>query len=67
MSDSNEKLKFYEFPNLYSEYNSLDIEQFKNEKWFAEYKPKEVNIESIMLDDFLMDKDLNPKIIKIDQ
>lgn len=66
VSDSNEYLKFYEFPNLYSEYNSLDVEQFKNEKWFSEYKPKEVNIKSIMLDDFLSDKKLNPKIIKID-
>lgn len=66
VSDSNEHLKFYEFPNLYSEYNSLDIEQFKNEKWFSEYKPKEVNVKSIMLDDFFSDKKLNPKIIKID-
>ncbi len=66
VSDSNEQLKFYEFPNLYSEYNSLDVEQFKNEKWFSEYKPKEVNVKSIMLDDFLSDKKSNPKIIKID-
>ena len=66
VSDSNEHLKFYEFPNLYSEYNSLDVEQFKNEKWFAEYKPKEVNVKSIMLDNFLSDKKSNPKIIKID-
>ncbi len=66
VSDSNEHLKFYEFPNLYSEYNSLDVEQFKNEKWFSEYKPKEVNVKSIMLDDFLSDKKSNPKLIKID-
>ncbi len=66
VSDSNEHLKFYEFPNLYSEYNSLDVEQFKNEKWFSEYKPKEVNVKSIMLDDFLSDKKSKPKVIKID-
>jgi len=66
ISDANAPLKFYEFPNLYSEYNSLDIEQFKNEKWFSENKPKEVTIESIMLDDFFIDKKLTPKVIKID-
>jgi len=66
VSDSNANLKFYEFPNLYSEYNSLDVEQFKNEEWFSKYKPKEVEIRSIVLDDFLNDKELNPKIIKID-
>ena len=66
VSDSNEYLKFYEFPNLYSEYNSLDVEQFKNEKWFSEYKPREVNVESILLDDFLSSKSVNPKVVKID-
>jgi len=66
VSDSKEHLKFYEFPNLYSEYNSLDVEQFKDEKWFSEYKPKEVEVESIMLDDFFIDKKINPKVIKID-
>ena len=66
VSDSDEHLKFYEFPNLYSEYNSLDVEQFKNEKWFAKYQPKEVKIRSVMLDDVLHDENLKPKIIKID-
>jgi len=66
VSDANGHLKFHEFPNLYSEYNSLDVEQFKNEEWFSKYKPKEVKIRSIILDDFLNDENLNPKIIKID-
>jgi FkbM family methyltransferase len=66
VSDEVTMLKFYEFPNLYSEYNTLDINQFKHEKWFAEYKPKEINIQSIILDDFLADKDIHPKIFKID-
>lgn len=66
VSDSNAYLIFYEFPNLYSEYNSIDIEQFKNEKWFSENKPKEVKIESIVMDDFLLKENINPKIIKID-
>jgi len=66
VSDEVSVLKFYEFPNLYSEYNTLDINQFKNENWFSEYKPKEVNIQSIILDDFLSNKKVYPKILKID-
>lgn len=66
VSDENDFLSFYEFPNLYSEYNSLDIEQFKNEDWYSEFKPKAIKIKSIILDDFLNSENVNPKIIKID-
>ncbi|KXK37448.1 MAG: FkbM family methyltransferase [Bacteroidetes bacterium OLB9] len=66
VSDEVTELMFYEFPNLYSEYNTLDINQFKNENWFSEYKPKQVNIQSVILDKFLLDETVYPKIIKID-
>lgn len=66
VSDEVSSLKFYEFPNLYSEYNTLDINQFRNESWFSEYKPNEVNIKSIILDDFLSEERVCPKIFKID-
>ncbi len=66
VSDEVSNLKFYEFPNLYSEYNTLDINQFKNKNWFSGYKPKEVNIKSIILDDFLSEVKVHPKIFKID-
>jgi FkbM family methyltransferase len=66
VSDEVSSLKFFEFPNLYSEYNTLDINQFRNENWFSEYKPKEVNIKSIILDDFLSEEKVYPKIFKID-
>ncbi len=66
VSDEVSSLKFYEFPNLYSEYNTLEIDQFKNENWFSEYKPNEINIQSIILDDFLSDEKVYPKIFKID-
>lgn len=66
VSNTNSKLIFYEFPNLYSEYNTLDISQFENEKWFVDYPPKEVEIETIWLDNFLEKEKYHPKIIKID-
>lgn len=66
VSDEVSSLKFYEFPNLYSEYNTLEIDQFRNENWFSEYMPKEISIQSIILDDFLSEEKVYPKIIKID-
>jgi len=65
---SNEKgtLNFYEFPVLYSEYNSLEIDQFKNEDWYQTNKPEERAIEAIRLDDFSKQKSTKPRVIKID-
>lgn len=66
VSNTNEVMTFYEFPNLYAEYNSTDIEQFRNEKWFAHSPPKAIPIQAVMMDDFLADRQFVPTIIKID-
>lgn len=66
VSDEASELKFYEFPNLYSEYNTLYVGQLSNENWFSEYKPREINVKSVILDALLHDTKLYPKIIKID-
>ncbi len=66
VSDEIAELKFYEFPNLYSEYNTLDKEQFEKEEWFFKYNPKQINIKSIILDEYLSSRGLTPNIIKID-
>jgi len=66
ISDCEGFLSFYEFPNLYSEYNSFNIEQFKNSSWFEKNKPRETKIETIPLSKFIEQHQLEPKIIKID-
>lgn len=66
VSDKNELLVFHEFPVLYSEYNSLNIDQFKNEKWFFKYRPRKIEIEAIILDDFIEKNNIQPSVIKID-
>jgi len=66
VSDTDAELTFYEFPNLYAEYNSLDISQFENEEWFKQYEPEEINVKPVILDEFFVSKNLNPTIIKID-
>ncbi|MGK0387511.1 MAG: FkbM family methyltransferase [Maribacter sp.] len=66
VSDTDADLVFFEFPNLYSEYNTLDVSQFENEEWFKQNPPKKVSIPSVILDDFLNKKKLYPNIFKID-
>lgn len=56
-------LPFYEFPNLYSEYNSFDISPFEKEAWFQQNQPNQIEISSVPLDSFINKK---PKMIKID-
>jgi len=56
-------LHFYEFPNLYSEYNSFDVTPFEKEDWFNKNLPNKIEIPSIPLDNF---SEKCPKIIKID-
>ncbi len=67
VSDQEQEMTFYEFPNLYSEYNSLFVGQYKGEEWFLKYKPKEITIQAIKLDDFLLKRhNIKPSFIKID-
>jgi FkbM family methyltransferase len=66
VSDEEADLVFYEFPNLYSEYNSLHVEQFDQEDWFEEYKPQAITVKSVILDEFLSKENSIPKVIKID-
>jgi FkbM family methyltransferase len=66
ISNINENLTFFEFPVLYSEYNSFDIEQFKKEKWITKFQPAEITIKAITLDSYITSEKLRPKIIKID-
>jgi FkbM family methyltransferase len=65
VSDTEGTLSFYEFPNLYSEYNTLDVSQFENEEWFKNSKPQEIKIDSVTLHDFLRGN-IKPRLIKID-
>ena len=65
VSDTNEDIIFYEFPNLYSEYNSSDVAQFENESWFSSSKPKKTKVQATTISD-IANENFNPSIIKID-
>lgn len=66
VSDVRGVVSFYEFPNLYSEYNSVNIEQFETESWFSAYQPVRLDIPSTTIDIINKEHTIIPKIIKVD-
>ncbi len=65
-TEKNEVLTFAEFPILYSEYNTFKPEQFESTEWIKKNPPKKIKVEGKKLDSLLFEKNINPKIIKID-
>lgn len=66
VSDVNETISFYEFPVLYSEYNSMNVGQFENEAWISKYQPTQTEVKAVRLDDFIKKEQVIPVFIKID-
>lgn len=66
VSDRNGMVSFYEFPVLYSEYNTLEVEKFLKEAWIKKYNPQKTEVQAVTIDDFLKDNDFIPSMIKID-
>ncbi len=66
VADKKGSITFYEFPNLYSEYNSIDVKQFENNPWFSKLAPQEISVDTIDLSSFFDQEKLSPKLIKID-
>lgn len=64
--EENSHISFFEFPILYSEYNTIHPEQFEKEKWYQNNQPKEVKVPSKRLDSFVKQHNFLPNIIKID-
>lgn len=60
VSDQSGFARFYEYPILYSEYNSL--EKDPSSRWI----PREINVEAIRLGDFLDSLASPPAVLKID-
>lgn len=66
ISDTTEKIIFYEFANLQSEYNSSDIKQFENEEWYQNTPPLKIEVEATTIDKLTQQTKFTPNIIKID-
>ena len=66
LSDQHETISFFEFPVMYNEFNSMDVDQFRNEKWFAKFPPQRIDVPATRLDDVVQRENLQPTVIKID-
>jgi len=61
-----ETISFFEFPILYSEYNTIYPKQFEETTWLAENKPQQVAVNGIPMDNLLKESGTTPDFIKID-
>jgi FkbM family methyltransferase len=66
ISIKNKKLKFYEFPIIYTEYNTVLPIQFNDSSWIENNKPVKIEFEGRKLDSLLEELSLSPNFIKID-
>lgn len=57
---------FHQFSNMYSEYNSVDVDQYKNENWYDDNLVEKSIIDNVSLDKYISVHNLRPKMIKID-
>lgn len=64
VSNTQGEVHFFQFPTAYSEYNSLDIEQYKETDWIESNPPKVTPMDSIRLSQELKGQDVD--MIKVD-
>jgi FkbM family methyltransferase len=65
-NDTDESINFYEFPTLYSEYNTLVRNQYEHEAWFEAKSIKVQRIDGKRGDSFITGESALPEVIKID-
>ncbi len=65
ISDQAGEITFYEFPNLFSEYNAINVDQFRDEKWFADFNPVKTTVPATTVNE-ITSGDFKPTMIKID-
>lgn len=66
VSDKKEQVRFYEFPVLYSEYNTMNVSQFEQQNWIKDNRPEETVVDALTLDGFVQLVNHIPAFIKID-
>ena len=65
-AEENSEVSFFEFPVLYSEYNTLSPDQFDGAEWIKKNPPKEIKVQGKRLEDVLRSEIAVPDFIKID-
>ena len=65
-AENGQLLTFYEFPVLYSEYNTMHVEQYENDRFFKKFKPEKVEVIGVSVDSLVQQYNLVNPLIKID-
>lgn len=65
-AEKNGEISFFEFPVLYSEYNTLNPNQFDDAHWIKQNPPKEIKVKGQRLETVLQNENVQPDFIKID-
>ena len=65
-AEDGQLLIFYEFPILYSEYNTMHVEQLENDRFFKKFKPEKVEVIGVTVDSLVKKYNLVNPLIKID-
>jgi FkbM family methyltransferase len=63
---SGEIITFFEFPVLFSEYNTTDVHQFEDQWWYRSFPPRHTEVETLSLDDLTEIYQIIPAFVKID-
>ncbi len=63
---SNGMVRFYDFPLLFSEYNTIEKDQYTNESWKSSIQAEETEVNMYSLNALIDQENINPSIIKID-
>jgi FkbM family methyltransferase len=66
LNDESGTTAYYELPDKYAEYNSLDVKQYEGAKWFQKVRLKRTEVESLTLDALIEREKLSPTLIKVD-
>lgn len=66
LGDSEGVVEFYQFDNLHTEYNSVNIDMHKNEEWYAKHQPTALELPMTSMDEYCKQHQLIPDVIKID-
>ena len=64
--DTNSAISFFEFPILFSEYNTIHPEQFEESEWIKKNPPQEIKVQGTTLDALVQKLKIQPNFIKID-
>ncbi|MEN0004598.1 MAG: FkbM family methyltransferase [Bacteroidota bacterium] len=66
VAEKEQTIAFYEFENMYSEYNTFDIQQFEGQAWLQQEPYQKLMVPCLTVDQLADRYQQVPKLIKID-